>query len=306
MSGIVDTVVSDAYNADFSSVKARLSPQMTELLTPAAVIQVSESLHRLGTLKSVTIDSSQIVSGYTEMSFTAHMTEGTAGGTVDVDSGGTIVGMQFPPRKIHVEAREFLNYVTKARVMLPFRGAWYAAGGGIDPAKNSEHASDKVQQYAYDFVIVKNGSTHSGDGSRNEDYYDYSEPVLAPVSGTVVTLVDGVPQNRPGQMNSYFLTGNSVIIDDGLGEWALIAHLQPNRLQVKLGDKVTAGQVIGYCGNSGNSTEPHIHFHMMNALDMAAAEGLPVTFQEFVQDGKPVKAGVAGGQVMLENAPAGR
>ncbi|HZV19969.1 MAG TPA: M23 family metallopeptidase, partial [Hyphomicrobiales bacterium] len=142
---------------------------------------------------------------------------------------------------------------------------------------------------------------HAGNGLKNTDYYAYGQPVLAPVAGLVITVIDGIPENKPGHLNQLFLPGNCVVIDDGLGEYFALAHLQPNRAAVKVGDRVKVGQVIGYCGNSGNASEPHIHFQMQDGPDMATAEGLPITFHHFLQNGKPVASGIAAGQVTLQN-----
>jgi murein DD-endopeptidase MepM/ murein hydrolase activator NlpD len=73
--------------------------------------------------------------------------------------------------------------------------------------------------------------------------------------------------------------GNHVIIDIGGGRYAFYAHLQPHSIRVKLGDKVKRGQVLGLVGNSGNSTEPHLHFHMSDASSPLGSEGIPYAFE---------------------------
>jgi len=75
--------------------------------------------------------------------------------------------------------------------------------------------------------------------------------------------------------------GNHVILDLGGGQFAFYAHLQPGSLRVKLGDKVKTSQVVGLLGNSGNSTAPHLHFHLTDASSPLGAEGLPFVFEEY-------------------------
>jgi murein DD-endopeptidase MepM/ murein hydrolase activator NlpD len=82
------------------------------------------------------------------------------------------------------------------------------------------------------------------------------------------------------------ISGNHVIMDIGNGLYALYAHMQPGSVRVKLGDKVTRGQVLGLLGNTGNSTEPHLHFHICNANSDLGSEGLPYAFASFEVQGK--------------------
>jgi murein DD-endopeptidase MepM/ murein hydrolase activator NlpD len=135
---------------------------------------------------------------------------------------------------------------------------------------------------------MRDGRTHSGDGKNLADYYCYGQPVLAPAAGTVVWVQDGLPDNPPGQMDPAHATGNSLILDHGDGEYSLIAHLQPGSLRFKTGDHVEADAEIGRCGNSGNTSEPHVHYHLQDGPKPFDADGLPVTFVDLVVDGKPV------------------
>jgi murein DD-endopeptidase MepM/ murein hydrolase activator NlpD len=98
---------------------------------------------------------------------------------------------------------------------------------------------------------------------------------------------DSIPENVPG-INSRAVPitletvgGNHVIIDIGGGYYAFYAHLKPGSLKVKLGDKVTRGQVVGLVGNSGNSTEPHLHFHISDGNSPLGSEGVPYRLDSF-------------------------
>jgi murein DD-endopeptidase MepM/ murein hydrolase activator NlpD len=98
---------------------------------------------------------------------------------------------------------------------------------------------------------------------------------------TVAAIKDGIPENVPGPtsravpITSETIDGNYVVLDLGEGRFAFYAHLQPGSLRVKAGDRVTTGQVLGLVGNSGNSTEPHLHFHVSNGVSPLGSEGLP-------------------------------
>ena len=80
--------------------------------------------------------------------------------------------------------------------------------------------------------------------------------------------------------------GNYIILDLGNGRYAFYAHLQPGSLRVKTGDKVRRGQVLALVGNSGNSTEPHLHFHIADANSSLGSEGRPYGFPSFEVQGK--------------------
>jgi murein DD-endopeptidase MepM/ murein hydrolase activator NlpD len=72
-----------------------------------------------------------------------------------------------------------------------------------------------------------------------------------------------------------------VIVDIGSGRYAFYAHLQPGSPRVKVGDRVRRGQVLGLVGNSGNSTEPHLHFHLSDGNSPLGSEGVPYGYETF-------------------------
>ena len=182
------------------------------------------------------------------------------------------------------------DYRTRAALHLPFEGAWNVAWGGRTIEQN-QHAATTDQRFAYDFLVVEGGATHRGDGRRNEDYFAYGRSILAPAAGRVVVAVDGVPDNVPGSMDAAHLAGNHVIVDHGSGEFSLLAHLAPGSVTVKPGDRVAAGQKLGRCGNSGHSSEPHLHYHLQTTAVLSDGEGLPAPFVGYIADGAPVSRG---------------
>ncbi len=134
--------------------------------------------------------------------------------------------------------------------------------------------------------------SHSGDAKDNRSYLAYGEDAIAVADGIVSAVKDGIPENVPGLTSRAVpitldtVGGNHVILDIGGGAYAFYAHLQPGSLKVKLGDKVRRGQVVGLVGNSGNSTEPHLHFQVSDANSPLGSEGLPYALDAFEVQGR--------------------
>jgi murein DD-endopeptidase MepM/ murein hydrolase activator NlpD len=180
-----------------------------------------------------------------------------------------------------------------ARLRLPFEGEWWVFWGGPTERQNY-HVVAADQRHAYDFVAWRGGATHRGRGTRNADYWAWGRPIVAPAAGVVVAAVDGVRDNRPqvDVENRSDPAGNHVLIDLGNGELALLAHLRRGSVRVRPGQRVRPGEVIGACGNSGSSSEPHLHFHVQDRRELfRRARGLPVSFGGYVADGRRVGRG---------------
>lgn len=179
-----------------------------------------------------------------------------------------------------------------ARIHPPLRGEWMAANGPSNPSGHRRSALALqgtvaiAQRFGIDFLQVDDsGRTFRGDRSKNENFLAYGEEVLAVAEGRVVQTKDSIPENTGGpQSRAVPVTlvtvgGNHIVIEIGPGKYAFYAHLQPGSLRVRVGDRVKRGQVIGLVGNSGNSTEPHLHFHLVDAVvpgtSTLGAEGIP-------------------------------
>lgn len=196
----------------------------------------------------------------------------------------------------------------------PFTGTWTVARGGIMP--DTSHSWDILnQRYAYDFFITdERGRSHRGDGRRLEDYSCFGREILAPKDGVVVGARDGerdFPYPGTGVLDPLArdARGNYVLIRHGPREYSLLAHLQRGSIRVRPAESVRRGQVIGRCGNSGHSTEPHLHFHVQEHPGFYLAAGLPVRFDgRFLAAGERVgPLGLRVNQVpCLGMAPAGR
>jgi murein DD-endopeptidase MepM/ murein hydrolase activator NlpD len=171
---------------------------------------------------------------------------------------------------------------------LPFRGQWTVFCGG-DRLELNHHVNAPSQRRAADLVIVgSDGKTHRGDGKTNGDYYAYGQDILAVADGEIVTVVDGVPENLPGELNSYFVPGNLVVMRHTGNLYSAYAHLEPAKMRVKVGTRVKRGTVLGLCGNSGNSSEPHLHFQLQDGPQFEKSWGVEAVFQNVTvaRDGK--------------------
>jgi hypothetical protein len=188
------------------------------------------------------------------------------------------------------------GYRTRAELRLPFGrvdgGGWYVTWGGRDPISNY-HVIAADQRFATDFVTVRDGSDHVRDGGRNEDHHCWDRPVLAPAAGRVVRAVGNQPDNpRPGlKTQGVTPPGNHVVIDHGRGERSLIAHFRAGSLAVREGQRVAAGALLGRCGNSGNSSKPHVHYHLQTGDAFGEGLGLPAFFNGYEADGALVGRG---------------
>lgn len=187
-------------------------------------------------------------------------------------------------------ASEFLDYSTKSELRLPFTGEWFVVWGGRSVAQNY-HAATVDQRFAYDIFMVREGSSHTGEGKRNEDYHCFGQPIVAPAAGTVIEAVGDLADNLPGESDRQHPAGNHVVIDHGNGEFSLLAHFRQGTLKVAAGDKIEAGAALAECGNSGNSSEPHLHYHLQDGPVLFQAAGLPAQFQHYLADGRPVERG---------------
>ncbi|WP_267643816.1 M23 family metallopeptidase [Haloarchaeobius amylolyticus] len=179
------------------------------------------------------------------------------------------------------------RHVPETDLSLPLEGEWTTANGGV--TKPTSHSWGIVsQRYAYDFVVAgEDGETHEGDGTALTDYHAFGEPLLAPADGTVVKTEDSLRDfPRPGsgwlEWRTWNIAGNHVVIEHADGEYSMLAHLKQGSVAVEPGEEVTRGQVVGECGNSGFSSEPHLHFQLMDSQNFWFAAGLVPRFVETV------------------------
>ncbi len=202
------------------------------------------------------------------------------------------------------------RYTSPITYRAPVNGRWYVVASG-DAALH--HRWVVSSEYAIDIARV-NGDmrTFTGDGTRLSDYITYGQPILAAADGVVVATHTNGGDNeamlrQPGEafdaymqrvaqtqqgiiMQSGFegAAGNYVLIRHANGEHSLYAHLKQDSVRVEAGQSVSAGTQIAEAGNSGNSTEPHLHFQLIDGPDLNLARGLPLTFSDLRPEWVPV------------------
>lgn len=205
-----------------------------------------------------------------------HCERGDLDVEIVIDEAGRIDGLRLLP-----VTEGILEHRTRLR--LPVRGAWTVLWGGDTPEQN-HHVAVPNQRYAVDLLVLDEKQlSHEGDGSRNEDYFAFGRDVVAPADGDVIEVWRGVRDNPPGSPNPDAPFGNAVFLRHREGEISVLAHLRQGSLRVAVGDHVARGHVLASCGNSGNSTEPHLHYHLQNAVLPQAARGIRPTFEHVVR-----------------------
>ncbi len=202
-----------------------------------------------------------------------------------VQSLGQIWGMIYVPLRYGKNIPGKDNYRCKIQYSLPFFGAWTVVNGSVE--KEYSHSWDiPVQRYAYDFIVLdESGKSHAGDTKQAESYHCYGREILAPADGEVAELQGNYKESRisgDGRADCAApdMRGNYILIRHAQGEYSLLAHLQPGSINVKVGETVKRGQGIARCGNSGNSSEPHLHFQLQNGVSFTCSAGLPITFTD--------------------------
>ena len=174
----------------------------------------------------------------------------------------------------------------QTKLILPFTGEWTVYWGG-DTKELNYHVEVESQNGAFDIIITdENGKSYKNNGDNNEDYHAFGKELIAPCDAEVVLVVDGIKDNKPGEMNLYFILGNTVILKTDNDEYLLFAHFKQNSIVVKQGENVEKGELLGLCGNSGNSSEPHLHFHIQNVEDINQATGAKSYFEEIYVNGE--------------------
>jgi murein DD-endopeptidase MepM/ murein hydrolase activator NlpD len=145
----------------------------------------------------------------------------------------------------------------------------------------NNHYSSRTQRYAYDFVslYVKN------EGRALDEFSAFGAEVIAPADGVICQVIDGSIDMELGKRDNLVYPGNAIIIDHENGEWSVLCHLKHNSIRVKEGQPIKQGDVLGACGNTGNTSEPHIHYHLQDSALMAEANGLPAQFARIYVDG---------------------
>lgn len=174
------------------------------------------------------------------------------------------------------------NYICKGSYILPVSGKWTVLSGGMN--KELSHSWDIIsQRYAYDFIILDNeGRSFEGDAKSVQNYYCYGKEIVAPANGLVVKVSrrheDSRVNGKAVYCDTWDIRGNFIVIEHAEKEFSFIAHLAPRSITVNAGDIVKQGDIIAKCGNTGNTSEPHVHFQLQTGKSFYFSAGLPVIF----------------------------
>ncbi|WP_308468368.1 M23 family metallopeptidase [Rathayibacter soli] len=164
------------------------------------------------------------------------------------------------------------------------------------------------ETFAVDWAKVKGDRVYDGSGNTNQEFYGFGASVLAVADGTVVSAVDGIAESTPFEPKAAeskeSFGGNAVIlkIDDGV--YAFYAHLQTGSVTVHVGDEVKTGDVIGKLGNTGPSTGAHLHFGLLDSLDIVTGTSLPFVLTKATLTGTVDFAAITGDTLVI--APESR
>lgn len=196
--------------------------------------------------------------------------------SVSFGENNTIYSLSLAPFITHPESDQ--KY-TMNKYIMPIKDEWYVFWGGTNQFINYHYVYED-QRYAYDLLILKNGKSYSDDPKKNENYYAYDKEILAPADGVVIKVIDGIEDNVPGEMNPELPEGNCITIEHQNNEYSMLAHLKNHSILVQEGERVQKGQVLGTCGNSGNSSETHLHFQVMNSADYLKGKSIRIQFED--------------------------
>jgi murein DD-endopeptidase MepM/ murein hydrolase activator NlpD len=262
----------DAFVFHFAPAKllAGAKPVGSTTLAPGEALLVG---HRVFALQGSAIDTLRLTA------------RGVDAGGAAVEGRGELAVVQTPPA---------------AGYRFPLSGTWTVAAGA---SLHSHHRWVVPEEFALDILrFGADGRTFRTDGARNEDFLAWGAPVRAVADGKVVKIVDrfddgAIFRRQPGEAPEAYLGrvqqaqmalfaqgldaigGNVVVVEHANGQFSHYAHLQRGSVTVAVGAVVKAGEVVGKLGNSGNSTEPHLHFHVTDGPETLTTVGLPVAFE---------------------------
>ena len=199
---------------------------------------------------------------------------------------------------------------TPISVAPPLRGEWIA-GDSVNNRKGAAHRRAVLavnghawlaQRYAIDWLQIKtvNGvrTTWKGPEDKNDSYFCYNQSIYSVAAGKVVDAADGLPENVP-HSGKYVVpidfnnaAGNHIVVEIAPRRYVLYAHMRPGTVQAKIGDMVKVGDILGHVGNTGSSTEPHLHMQIDDRPSFLAGNGVPYEFIGGSESG-PVTADVS-------------
>ncbi len=189
------------------------------------------------------------------------------------------------------------RYLQRTILKLPFKGMWKVSQG--HQCRSNHRISGYGGDFAWDFAAMGSRGSIAEEAyyqsEENKYVYGFGQEIFAPAPGKIVkTRSDVVDNEGKGRFpkkslsdeanDPLWIFGNYVIIDHLNGEFSLLGHMMKGSLYVKEGDEVKTGDLLGRCGNSGNSPMPHIHYQLMDGVFPKGyqANGLPALFSDYI------------------------
>lgn len=259
-------------NGEFSAIYQQTSEEFKQLVTLEQFLELGESFN-LG-VKKYNLEMSNRLGKHIEQ-FLWLDNEREKAISIAFDGDYTIQSLLLAP---FVSYPESDNRYTENTYIMPIKEEWFVFWGGTNQFINYHYVYGS-QRYAYDLIIMKDGQSYCDSPHKNENYYAFNKEIVAPGNGEVIKVIEDVKDNVPGEMDEGQPEGNCVVIKHPNNEYSLLAHLKENSILVKVGESVQKGQVIGLCGNSGNSSEPHLHFQVMNSSDYYKGQSIRIQFE---------------------------
>lgn len=195
-----------------------------------------------------------------------------------------IIGILKVKAKFKEDVPSVDNFKSEIQYCLPFEGEWVAINGCFSK-KYSHSWGIPTQRYAYDFIKLDNeGKSFQGKFDEVNNYYCYDENILAPADGIVAEILNNANNSLILKWGKFIskarhIAGNYIVIKHADSEYSTLAHLKKDSITVKIGDTVSKGQVVAKCGNTGNSTEPHLHFQLQTGQNFYNSLALPIHFE---------------------------
>lgn len=183
---------------------------------------------------------------------------------------------------------KYQDYHDKTKLEFPLHGEWTIYQGGRVVPEN-EHAATTNERFAYEMVQLNGNQLFTKNGTTNEEWFAFGQPVLADANGTVVKVLNFDLDNAPYHPDADAKHGNVVVIDHGDGEFSVYSHLKHGSVIAKIGDRVKAGEKIAEVGNSGDSQFPRLEYWLQTSADLNGSEGLPAVFEHLNVNGKHAK-----------------
>lgn len=262
-----ETLMDERYDQVYNSLSSDFRSQVSK----QQIKELSQAFFEAG--DSFDLQTSYALNGTTDYIWVNP--SGSKGIYAAAGQNGVLWGLQIQHLISYAETD---NAYTKQEYSLPFKGEWFTFWGGSHVLLNYHYAYE-TQRYAYDFVALEDGASYEGDPSRNESFHAFGREVLAPADGVIAEVANDVEDNVPvGTMNEKQAAGNYVIIDHD-GEYSILAHFKQGSITVQKGDMVKRGDLLGLTGNSGNSSEAHIHFQVSDQPSLEKGKSIRIKFK---------------------------